>query len=139
MLIHSKNLYYYHCFNYESVMSGIYEALKIMGLSLSDKQRVKLCKNVYENFTKELLSNPHEYKQKLLGKDKENEIKIRTNRLKCSRTQAGINSISTNRDKILDVLDNPLILKPNGTYNITGISKLTGLSRPTITKLLKDL
>jgi len=139
MIIHSKQLYYYHCFNYETVMSGINEALSILGLQLSNKPKTKLCESVFRAFKAELLSNPHKYKQKLSGIDKEVEIRDRTKRLQQSRIISGNLSIETNKKKILEAIKNPLTIKPNGSYNVTAIAKLTGLTRVTITKLIKDL
>ena len=138
LLIHSKNLYYYHSFNFEAVMSGINEALTILGLSLGYKLKNKLCQNLYDNFTKELLVNPYKYKQKLLGKDKEDERTNRTNKLIEARINKGMKSVEINKAKIVEAINsNPLCSKPDGLYNITAIARVTNLSRPTITKILK--
>lgn len=139
MCVHAKNLYYYHSFSYEALMCGINEALGIIDYTLSPKLKRKFCESIYNNFSKELLSYPHKYKQKLLGKDKENERINRTKKLKNARVEAGKISEANNKALILQVLDNPLIIKPNGKYNVTAIATLTGLSRPTVSKLLKDL
>jgi len=139
LLIHSKNLYYYHSFNFEAVMSGINEALTILGLTLGYKLKNKLCQNVYDNFSKELLSNPHKYQQKLLGKDKEIERTSRIKRLSESRANAGKESIESSKQKILEALKNPLTLKHDGTYNVSAIASIIGLHRNTISKLIKDL
>jgi len=138
LLIHSKNLYYYHSFSFEAVMSGINEALTILGLSLGYKLKNKLCQNLYDNFTKELLVNPYKYKQKLLGKDKEDERTNRTNKLIEARINKGMKSVEINKAKIVEAINsNPLCSKPDGLYNITAIARVTNLSRPTITKILK--
>lgn len=138
MLVHAKNLYYYHSFSYESVMCGINEALGIIGYTLPPKLKRKFCESIYNNFSKHLLDNPHKYKQKLLGKVKDTEVKDRTNRLKQARAVSGTKSIEANRAKVLEAIEtNPLCIKPNGNYNVTAIATLTELSRPTITKLLK--
>lgn len=131
LCIHAKNLYYYKILSLEMV---IYESMNmndILNKPYTDRELLNLSYKAYEYITR----NKENLKQRLSS----NQLKRALKEGGEKRGKQMKDKKETHKRLILGTLKEECNIKKNGKPNIHLIAKKLNLSRPTVTKILKEI